>query len=147
MKVFNLACEHGHEFEGWFPSSEDYERQAQDRQIECPICASKVITKKLSAPRLNLSAGAAAGGKKDTPEQPTMQQLHAMWLKMARTIIESSEDVGERFADEARKIHYDEAPSRSIRGKATPDEARELSDEGIEVFSFPMPKLSKEPLQ
>jgi hypothetical protein len=145
MKVFNLACELGHQFEGWFPSSEGYDKQALAKQIECPMCASKNITKLLSAPRLNLASSTVS--EQPAQEKPTMQQLHAMWLKMARSIVQSSEDVGERFADEARRIHYDEAPARSIRGKATQDEAKDLAEEGIEVFSFPMPKSAKEPLQ
>ena len=145
MKVFNLACNNGHQFEGWFPSSDDYDKQVHAKQLECPMCASKSITKMLSAPRLNLST--AGESKHEVIDKPTMQQLHAMWLKMARSIVETSEDVGDRFADEARRIHYSEVPSRSIRGQATRDQASELADEGLEVFSFPMPKSVKEPLQ
>jgi hypothetical protein len=73
--------------------------------------------------------------------------LQAMFMKMARALVENTEDVGERFADEARRIHYREAPERGIRGVASPDEARELADEGIEVFSFPIPPSLKEPVQ
>jgi hypothetical protein len=70
-----------------------------------------------------------------------------MLMKVARALLESTEDVGERFADEARRIHYRESPERGIRGTASPEQARELADEGIEVFSFPVPSALKEPLQ
>jgi hypothetical protein len=70
-----------------------------------------------------------------------------MFMRMARALVRDTEDVGERFAEEARKIHYREAPARGIRGVASADEARELTEEGIEVFSFPIPAALKEPVQ
>lgn len=151
MKVFNLACEHDHPFEGWFASAEDYDSQLANGLLECPMCGSRVIRKMPAAPRLNLSSSSqtaqppAAG----TPggQSPTPAQLQALWLKMAHHIARHTEDVGEKFADEARRIHYREAPARGIRGVASPEQASELEDEGIEVFSFPMPKSLKEPLQ
>lgn len=149
MKVFNLACEHDHLFEGWFASSEAFDEQQARGLIECPICNSKSIRKMPAAPRLNLSAAKqAAELKASAPTaMPTPQQLHAMWTKMARHLVENTEDVGERFAEEARRIHYQEAPERGIRGVATQDERAELEAEGIEVLSFPMPRAAKEPLQ
>jgi hypothetical protein len=155
MKVFNLACEHEHRFEGWFGSADDYDSQLARGLIECPVCSSHAIRKLPAAPRLNLSgasdkpapspatarAGAPATGA------PDPRAVQAMVLKMARALIEHTEDVGERFAEEARRIHYQEAPERGIRGIATPDEARELADEGIEVMAFPMPAVLKEPMQ
>lgn len=145
MKVFNLACDQGHRFEGWFSAANDFETQSASGLIECPMCASKAITKLPSAPRLNLAASSDnhPGGQK----VPSAQDLSAMWLNMAKNMIKNSEDVGERFADEARRIHYSEAPSRNIRGIASPEQASELAEEGIEVFAFPMPKVLKEPLQ
>lgn len=109
------------------------------------MCASKVVKKLLSAPHLNLSSASEASSAQDN--LPSAQQAAAMWLKMARQIIANSEDVGERFADEARRIHYSEVPERSIRGVASVEQANELADEGIEVFSFPMPRSLKEPVQ
>ena len=154
MKVFDLACEHEHRFEGWFGSAEDYESQLARGLVECPVCASKAIRKLLAAPRLNLS------GASDTSQQPSRapvpaagagapdpRALQAMFMRMARALVRDTEDVGERFAEEARKIHYREAPERGIRGVASPDEARELAEEGIEVFSFPIPAALKEPVQ
>jgi hypothetical protein len=150
MKVFNLACEHDHRFEGWFGSAEDYDSQLVRGLIECPVCADTAIRKMPAAPRLNLSGAseapiAAKAEARGVQLDPRAAQ--AMFMKMARSIVENTEDVGERFAEEARRIHYSESPERGIRGVASPDEARELADEGIEVFSFPLPPVLKEPVQ
>ncbi len=150
MKVFNLSCAREHAFEGWFGSAEDFDAQLARGLVECPICADKSVRRMPSAPRLNLSGGQppSAGRAAGTPPStPTPEQLHALWMRMARHIRENTEDVGARFAEEARKIHYEEAPRRGIRGVASPEEARELEQEGIEVVSFPMPQGSNEPLQ
>lgn len=154
MKVFNLACEHDHRFEGWFGSAEAYDEQAGRGFVECPVCASRSIRKLPSAPRLNLSSNqepAHPAARTDRGQvaaaMPTPQQLQAMWIKMARHLAESTEDVGERFAEEARRIHYREAPERGIRGVASAEQRAELEDEGIEVFTFPLPAAAKEPLQ
>ncbi len=154
MKVFNLACEHDHRFEGWFGSAQAFDEQRERGLVECPVCASKSVRKMPSAPRLNLSSGhdpqAAPSPPEDgrmTAAMPTPAQLQALWMKMARHLAETTEDVGERFAEEARRIHYSEAPERGIRGVATPEQRAELEDEGIEVLSFPLPAAAKEPLQ
>lgn len=157
MKVYDLACEHDHRFEGWFGSAEDYESQRTRGLIGCPVCDTREIRKLPTAARLNLSGAAEpaasgpavpapAGGRPPTTP-PDPRALQAMFVRMARTLIENTEDVGARFAEEARRIHYQEAPERGIRGVASPEEARELADEGIEVFSFPLPAALKEPLQ
>jgi hypothetical protein len=142
MKVFNLACEHDHPFEGWFASAEDYDDQLGRGLLECPVCASRQVRKMLSAPRLNLSSADSAPAVAPTPEA-----AQAMMLRLARHLIKNTEDVGERFAEEARRIHYKEAPERGIRGQASAEEARELAQEGIDVLALPMPALLKEPLQ
>lgn len=150
MKVYNLSCEHDHTFEGWFGSAKDYEQQLANQQLVCPMCNSASIRRLPSAPRLNLSAAASSdAGKKDqqTMLAPTAAQMQETWLRMAQHITKNTEDVGDRFADEARAIHYDEAPERGIRGKASLKEAAELADEGIEVLPFPMPASSDDPLQ
>jgi hypothetical protein len=150
MKVFNLACEHDHRFEGWFGSAEDYDSQLARGLIECPVCAATSIRKMPAAPRLNLSGASEPPAKpKAAPAGMPLdpRAVQALFMKMARNIVENTEDVGERFAEEARRIHYNESPERGIRGVASPDEARELADEGIEVFSFPLPPVLKEPVQ
>src|SRR5437764_783367 len=132
MKVYNLSCEQAHQFEGWFASEEDLIQQSGQLLIECPICNTRSIKRLPSAPRLNLSS---------PPEQKpaAADQLHAQWLQIAREIVANTEDVGENFAEEARRIHYNEAPQRGIRGIATADEREALSEEGIEVVQFPLP--------
>ncbi len=149
VKVFNLCCERDHAFEGWFASAEAFETQLADGLIECPVCAVKAVRRLPSAPRLNLSSSSPAEqpAGEGAAVAPTPDQLRAIWHKMARHIRENTEDVGERFAEEARRIHYDEAPERAIRGVASRREAAELADEGIEVIAFPMPKVPDGPLQ
>lgn len=165
MKVFNLACRHGHRFEGWFGSAGDYEEQLERGLIECPVCDDDGIRKLPSAPRLNLSGAqepAPAGGPRttgadrsgsgtDSPANvvaaPTPLQVQEIWTKLARHLMDNTEDVGERFAEEARRIHHQEAPERGIRGVASPDEREALHQEGIEVFTFPLPRSLKDPLQ
>lgn len=164
MKVFDLACEHDHRFEGWFGSADDYDTQLARDLIKCPMCTSKAVRKLPTAARLNLSgAGAEPSARADArpggadaahdrppqgaPSMPDPRAAQAMFLKMAKALVAGTEDVGPRFADEARRIHYREAPERGIRGVASPEQARELADEGIEVFSFPIPAALKEPVQ
>jgi hypothetical protein len=149
MKVLNLRCANGHGFEGWFGSDDDFMSQNGRGLIECPMCADKIVTRMPSAPRLNLS-----GAREEqqvppaTPAQPLQPtDLHAAWLQTARELVRRTEDVGERFSEEARRIHYGEAPERGIRGEATPEQRQALAEEGIEVFAFPLPRALKEPMQ
>jgi hypothetical protein len=143
MKVIDLRCHNGHGFEGWFASDDEFLEQNGRQAIACPLCADTVIVRLPSAPRLNLSgAREVAVQAPATPADP-----QALWMKAVRHILAHTEDVGERFADEARRIHYGEAQERGIRGKATPDEREALRDEGIEVMPLPLPVALKEPLQ
>ncbi len=144
MKVFDLACSQGHSFEGWFESADAFEAQLARGLVECPMCADASVSRRPSAPRLNLSSGSSpeAGGSVEGD-----RALQRAWLALARHIRDNTEDVGARFADEARRIHYREAPARGIRGVATRDESIALAEEGIEVVSFPMPQSTKDPLQ
>lgn len=143
MKVLNLQCEHGHGFEGWFGSEDDYAAQCDRGLVECPLCASRLVSRLPSAPRLNLSASRELAA----PATPERQSVEAMWMHAVRHVMAKTEDVGERFADEARRIHYGEVPERGIRGQASGEEAQALREEGIEVQALPMPKVLKEPLQ
>ena len=159
MKVFDLACDHDHRFEGWFASADAFADQQQRKLIECPVCGSHAVTKLLAAPRLNLSnaqapaparredGGTPAGGHGAQRPAAGPEQFQAMFMKMARRIIESTEDVGDRFAEEARRIHYSEAPERAIRGSTSREEAVALREEGIEVLALPMPVALKGSLQ
>lgn len=145
MKVFDLGCDNEHSFEGWFASAEDFDRQQQAKLVECPVCGSHAVRKLLSAPRLNL--GAEAPAEKLPVAQANDASMQTMLLQMARHIQANSEDVGEKFPEEARRIHYEEAPKRSIRGLASRDEAASLAEEGIEVMPLPFGNLLKNPVQ
>jgi hypothetical protein len=145
MKVLNLRCSQSHAFEGWFGSEDDFQSQLGRALIECPMCGDTTITKMLSAPRINLGAGHEEA-KREVASAPDAA-MQAAWLKMARHVVANTEDVGERFAEEARKIHYGEADERDIRGQASREETQALLEEGISVLSLPLPKALKEPLQ
>jgi len=152
MKVFNLQCSAHHLFEGWFASEEDYSSQVERGLLECPLCADKTIQKLPSAPRLNFGAAqapqaASSAGKQAVVTGDPAQALQAAYLQLARRIVSETEDVGERFAEEARKIHYGETEERGIRGQASPAETEALMEEGIAVMPLPLPEGLKGPLQ
>lgn len=151
MKVLDLVCTHGHVFEGWFASEEDFLTQRERTLIECPFCGDASIAKKPSAPRLNL------GSTDITAPDSTRQEvagatgvdpeLQSAWLTLARRIIAQTDDVGQRFAEEARKIHYGESEARGIRGQASTAETQALIEEGISVLPLALPEALKGRLQ
>ena len=150
MKVFDLHCPLDHVFEGWFASEEDFRSQLDRGLVECPMCGSKELRKGLSAPRLNLGAQPAAAAPAPVPDETDRRQLHALqaaWLEVSRKIAAKTEDVGERFAEEALRMHKGEEPERPIRGQATSQQAMELLEEGVPVMPLALPKSSKETLQ
>ena len=142
MKVLNLRCTNGHGFEGWFASDDDYMAQNGAGQIECPLCADKVIMRVPSAPRLNLGIPDEPGASVPMVKPPP-PDLQTMWLKAVHHVLANTEDVGPAFAEEARRIHYGEAEQRGIRGQATEDQRAALADEGIEAMPLPMPAAIK----
>ncbi len=151
MKVLNLRCAGGHLFEGWFGSDDDFIAQNGRGAIECPMCADRIIARMPQAPRLNLSG---AGSSKEPPAENAVEakpdpavEMQSRWLQLARHVLQTTEDVGDRFPDEARRMHYGEIGERGIRGRATADERRELLDEGIEVVPLPLPAALKGPVQ
>jgi hypothetical protein len=156
MKVLDLQCAQGHVFEGWFASEADYSVQLSRGQVECPMCADITITKKLSAPHLNLGAarnhspGNSEAGTSDSnalvpvANEPSLQEA---WLQLARRIVAQTDDVGTHFAEEARKIHYGESAERGIRGQASIEETQALVEEGIEVMPLLLPEVLKKSLQ
>lgn len=166
MKVLDLQCERQHVFEGWFGSEDDYLDQQARGLVQCPLCASASISKRLSAPRLNLGrtrepAQEAASEEQSAPfsdkAKPAVQDLVAVpapdqalaaaWMAMAKRIVANTDDVGDKFAEEARKIHYGETKERSIRGRASADETQALLEEGIAVMPVHLPESLKGPLQ
>ena len=145
MKVLNLQCSARHGFEGWFASEDEFQDQLGKDLVECPMCGDTAIQKMLSAPRLNLGAAQPKPGQEVmTTSDATMQ---AAWWKMVRHVMANTEDVGERFPEEARRIHYGESEERGIRGQASPEQTEALLEEGIGVMPLPVPKALKETLQ
>ncbi len=141
MIVFDLGCENDHRFEGWFSSSEDFERQQREDLLSCPLCGSHAITRRLTAARVN-TGRAEPPAVQMTREQAASQYANfdaARLLKLVSHIVENTEDVGRAFPEEARKIHYREAPERQIRGTASPQEVDALREEGIDVVQLPVP--------
>lgn len=146
IKVFNLRCDNAHTFEGWFASGNDLDAQRERGLLSCPVCNSVEVVKAPSAPYVGRAVaeptpaetGAAA---RQTAIMPTPAQMQAMFMTMAREIARTTEDVGERFAEEARRIHYNEVPARGIRGTTTRAEAQALDEEGIGVMPIPFAHL------
>lgn len=151
MIRYRLQCNDGHEFEGWFRASADYDRQIKRREVSCPECGSAKVSKALMAPQIATSrkrANEPAPGQaaEPTPEQARQaamrQQFVALMREVRREVEKNADYVGDRFADEARKIHHKEAEPRGIYGEATLDEAKQLNDEGIDVL--PLPRLPED---
>jgi len=140
MIVYDLACSRGHRFEGWFASGDDYARQRERELVRCPVCDVASVDRLPSA-RVNASKSAppAEAASKPAPTAPAeaVAGLPAELISKLREIVQNTENVGRRFPEEARKIHYEEAPARAIRGQASPEEAEALRDEGIDFASLP----------
>ena len=146
MKVFDLTCDHGHRFEGWFASAERYEEQRDARAVHCPSCDSAEVRREPSAPRLNLGSDAPTTAA-SPPSAVRPASVEAALMNGLRRLVAATEDVGPRFAEEARRIYYDETPARPIRGTATDRERRDLHDEGIETVRLPIPRALTETMQ
>jgi hypothetical protein len=129
MILFTLRCPAGHEFEGWFRDGDGFEAQQGAGEITCPQCGDARVEKALMAPNITRSRG------KTPPLSPA--QLRAALVELRRQVETNCDYVGERFAEEARKIHYGEADPHGIYGEASADESKELAEEGIEVGRIP----------
>lgn len=130
MIVYKLKCSDGHEFETWFSSSAAYEHQAAEGQIVCPVCGRSQIEKAVMAP-------AISGTKNRTLSNEDAQKLRKFMAGVRNQILENSENVGQNFPEEVRKIHYGEAPQRQIYGETTVQEAKALTEEGIDILPLP----------
>jgi len=143
MIVFDLRCGDGHRFEGWFSSSGDFDSQRQRGLLGCPTCGSAAVERLPSATRFNTGAEAPrAAAPEKTPEMEGKDPFaiaQMLYSKMLDDILSRSEDVGNRFPEEARKIYYKESAARAIRGEASQEEHDALVDEGIPVARFPLP--------
>lgn len=150
MKVLNLRCAHEHRFEGWFASDDDFKRQDEAGLVSCPVCEDTAISRLPSAPRLNVATQrgeAEAPSAGEIAEARAQARAQGQWLRAVRELIDKTEDVGERFPEEARRIHYGEAKERGIRGTASSEDAEALREEGIEVVAMPVPAPLKGPVQ
>ena len=146
MIVYDLQCESGHRFEGWFGSAEDFATQSDRGLLECPSCGLKRIVRVPSAARINMGAMMPVAAEKapTLPAQSTEGRdpiaiAQMLYSRMLDTLLSKSEDVGKEFATEARRIHNDEAPKRAIRGQATQEEHDALLEEGVPVMRLPIP--------
>jgi len=155
LKVFDLQCDAGHVFEGWFASNEAFEAQRSGGLLTCPLCNSHHISKQLSAPRLNMGRGKApqtreegGSGQTCTVQQADAAQasqtpasvpaqLQAQFLRHMRQLIKSADDVGVRFAEQARSMHEGRIAHRPIRGTATLEEQRALLRDGVGIMPVP----------
>ncbi len=136
MIIFDLSCDQDHPFEGWFQSQANYDSQHESGLISCPRCGSTQIRRVPSAVHLAKPANTPESTN-ELPQINTQSGMLAAYQQLMSVIVANSEDVGKDFALEARKIHYMEAPLRSIRGEASVDDYEALRDEGIEVLRLP----------
>jgi len=128
---YRLRCSAAHEFEAWFPSSQSYDAQADAGRVSCPECGSAEVEKAIMAPNV------ASGVSRREPVAAMPAEMREALREIREAVIARAEDVGTRFPEEARRIHYSEDNTRAIRGTASRDEVRELLDEGIEVVAIP----------
>jgi hypothetical protein len=137
MIRYDLICDEGHEFDGWFASSDAFDKQNKRRLVACSHCGSAKVAKQMMAPGIPVKSNRATQKMVAGSVDPRMRQLMQMMREVRKNVEANSEYVGDRFADEARKIHYAEAKKRGIYGEAGLEEAKALIDEGIEVHTLP----------
>lgn len=150
MIIYDLSCDNNHRFEGWFRSADDFDSQLERRLVRCPQCDSATTRRIPSAVAIgghhqpneqnNAVAPALTTGGATTALMPVGEQLASAYRQLVQAIVNGSEDVGASFAEEARKIHYNEAPERPIRGQVSADECDALRDEGIDILHIPVLK-------
>ena len=136
MIHYALSCDKGHAFDGWFAGSADFDKQVESGFLTCPVCNSANVSKGLMAPQVSTARNQESrkAALIDRAQREAMDKLR----KAVADIRANAEDVGDRFPDEARKIHYGEAEERGIIGEAKPDQVRDLLDEGIEIMPLPI---------
>jgi hypothetical protein len=144
MIRYDLTCDRGHDFDGWFSDSAAYDAQAARGLVACSQCGSSKVEKQLMTPGVPAKANrkADASQKMVAAPDPRLQAMMTMMREMRKHVEANAEHVGDRFAEEARKIHYGETEKRGIYGVATPADAKSLIEEGIEVH--PLPRLPEE---
>jgi hypothetical protein len=150
MIRYNLRCERGHAFESWFQSSQAYETQEKRKLVNCPSCGSAKVERAIMAPQIvskksrdRAAPAPAAATEATTPASTPLMMAHERELRaklkeLRDHIVKNADNVGERFPNEARKMHYGDIEHRPIYGEASPEEARSLIDEGVEVSPLPV---------
>jgi len=145
MVIYNLLCKKKHEFEGWFPSFEDYQKQAEKKLISCPTCGTTKVEKVPHACAVHVKkeqpAPPAKTPKPTQPAAPTAAEFKEMLIQVHHYVKQNFEDVGPRFAEEAKQIHKGVAAERPIHGTATIQETKELAEEGVPFVALPKPEL------
>ena len=136
MIRYELSCDNGHAFEGWFGSADDFDRQQKMALVSCPTCGSAHVAKRLMAP--SVSTARKKQQRQDLTVQTGQREMMTKLREIVSTIRANSEDVGERFPEEARKIHYGETEQRGLIGRATAEEVRDLLEEGVDVAPLPV---------
>lgn len=152
MIRYTLACDKGHRFESWFADSAAYDKQAKRKLVSCPVCGSAKVDKTIMAPRVSTSkkrarttdapAPVAAENTQENSQvamiSPQEQEFRTKLKELRQHLTKNSDNVGEKFPEEARKMHYGETEHRSIYGQASPQDAKEMLDEGIEFHPIPV---------
>ncbi|MCT8971480.1 DUF1178 family protein [Microbaculum marinisediminis] len=142
MIRYSLTCEQDHAFEGWFKDSASFDKQVKAKAVACPACGSTTVSKALMAPAVTGTKKKGAQAPAEAVPVATPDPRHAELIdtlrQLKKHVVENSEYVGERFAEEARKIHYEEADKRSIYGEASLEDAKSLIDEGVELHPLPI---------
>ena len=141
MKIFDLACDNEHRFEGWFASGEEFDSQLVRKLIACPLCGSSEVIRLPAASYVNTGKGKPVE-RADQQQLPVAYQQSValkteVMAKLVEYVVKNTEDVGNSFPEEARKIHYNETPPRHIRGIASSQQVAEMKEEGIEVMVLP----------
>jgi hypothetical protein len=141
MIRYNLRCDGGHTFESWFQSSSAYDSQVKRKLVTCAVCGSANIEKAIMAPRIVGSKKHGSAAPADSSTSATMaegRELRAELKQLHDHLVKNADNVGTRFPKEARKMHYGDIEHRPIYGEASPEEARSLIEEGVEVGSLPV---------
>ncbi|WP_300319143.1 DUF1178 family protein [Accumulibacter sp.] len=144
MIIFDLACPHDHRFEGWFQSRDDFDSQLSSELVACPECGSPEIRRVPSALHLGKPASTPTMAPSVVPRRAAIDPRAgalSSYRQLTAMLLANCEDVGSRFAEEARKIHYLEVPERAIRGEASAEECEALREEGVEVLRLPHLKV------
>jgi hypothetical protein len=131
--VYSLSCAKGHAFEGWFASSPAFDEQEAGGKLVCPVCNTRKVVKAPMAPALS----PAVGKQKSAPAPGELRKMRQFMTGLRKYVEENAENVGRKFPEEARKIHYGEIEERQIYGEATLEEAKELVEEGVDVAPLP----------